>query len=163
MDKPSAKTLEAKFLEVPDAALLLESARTYHPKRPELALPSIYPLIATYLLTAGRETEVLGLEAGDINFERQTVTFRPNSWRRLKTKSSHRSVPLWPQLALILREHIRNSRPTRLLFPSSNGAMITDFRKGLDAVAERVGWHKGEVRSKGFSSHLLLCTPAIAG
>jgi len=28
--------------------------------------------------------------------------------------------------------------------------MVTDFRKALDAVAERAGWKRGEVRSKAF-------------
>ena len=55
-------------------------------------------LISTLLLTGGRETEVLGVEVDDVSLDRGVVTFRPNEWRRLKTASSHRSVPLWPQL-----------------------------------------------------------------
>jgi integrase len=139
---------------VHQAALLLESARTFKPKRAEVALPFIYPLIATYLLTGARETEVLGLEVEDVNFERQTVTFRPNKWRRLKTRTSHRTVPLWPQLEAILRDYLRDTpRVGGLLFPSprvGGAGMVTDFRKPLDAVAERAGWKAGEVRSKAF-------------
>ncbi len=154
IDKPSGKREEAKWLEVHEAALLLESARTYVPKRADLAMPSIYALIATYLLTGGRETEVLGLEVGDVNFDRKTVTFRPNEWRRLKTRTSHRTVPLWPQLEPILRDYLRSgSRAGGLLFPSQRlggNGMISDFRKILDVVAERAGWKAGEVRSKAF-------------
>jgi integrase len=101
-----------------------------------------------------RETEVLGLEVQDVNFERKTVTFRPNQWRGLKTRTSHRTVPLWPQLEAILRDYLRESaRVGGLLFPSprlNDTSMVSDFRKALDAVAERAGWKAGEVRSKAF-------------
>ena len=88
---------------VPEAAQLLDAAKHYEPKRDDLAMPFAYPLIATMLLTGGRRDEVLGLEVDDVSLERKTVTFRPNRWRRLKTKRSHRVVPLWPQLERILR------------------------------------------------------------
>jgi hypothetical protein len=54
----------------------------------------IYPLVATFLLSGGREAEVLGLEIDDISFSRETITFQPNQWRRLKTRGSARVVPL---------------------------------------------------------------------
>ncbi len=61
-DKPTAGRAEAKWLEVPDAALLLEAARTYRPPRGQRRpLPFGYELVATFLLTGGRELEVLGL------------------------------------------------------------------------------------------------------
>jgi integrase len=156
IDKPAGKPQEAKWLEVPDAALLLESARTYKPKRADAALPFIYPMIATYLLTGGRETEVLGLEVDDISLERKTVTFRPNRWRRLKSSTSHRTVPLWPQLEQILKDYLKSAiAPPAggLLFPSpllDEPGMVTDFRKALDAVAVRAEWKKGDIRSKMF-------------
>lgn len=153
MEKPKGRREEAHWLEVHEAALLLESARTYEPRRAEIAMPFIHPLLATYLLTGGRETEVLGLEVQDINFERKTVTFRPNDWRRLKTKTSHRAVPLWPQLEAILKGYVRDAgRVGGLLFPSPRleAGMVSDFRKALDIVAERAGWKAGEVRSKAF-------------
>jgi integrase len=154
LDKPEGQPEEAKWLHVHEGALLLESARTYVPKRPDAAMPFIYPLMATYLLTGGRETEVLGLEVADVNFDAACITFRPNQWRRLKTKKSHRTIPLWPQLAAILKEYLKTSgRKTGLLFPSprlTEPGMVTDFRKALDAVAERAGWKEGEIRSKMF-------------
>lgn len=154
--RPRPRPKEAHWLETHDAALLLEAARTFKPKRSEVAMPYAYPLIATYLLTGGREKEVLGLEVDDVSFDRGVITFRPNRWRRLKTITSHRSVPLWPQLREILQQHLyggEQPRVTGLLFPSVRGedqSMIRDARKMLDAVAERAGWKAGEIRTKAF-------------
>ena len=175
IEKPTAQRQEARWLEVHEAALLLESARTYRPKRDDIALPHLYPLLATFLLTGGRQSEVLGLEVDDVSFDRKTVTFRPNRWRRLKTQSSHRTVPLWPQLEEILRAYVfGGSRPLgALLFPSPRAAgeaMLTDIRTALEGprlaesgkgkrpgvrsvasgVAVRAGWKPGEIRTKMF-------------
>jgi integrase len=130
----------------------LESARTYIPKRDDIALP-IYPLVATFLLTGGRRSEVLGLALDDVSFDRKTVTFRPNQFRRLKTSTSHRTVRLWPQLEAILRPYVfeGDEPPGQLLFPSpklSGEGLITDTRKALDAIADRVGLE--EIRTKAF-------------
>lgn len=163
MDKPTASRPEARWLEVHEAALLLESARTYQPPEPVRQKhgglisakpnPHLYPILATFLLTGGRKSEVLGLEVDDISFQRKTITFRPNDWRRLKTRTSHRPVRLWPQLEEILRAYLleRESQGGvgSLLFPSVRGqseTMIQDLRKGLDTVAGRAGWNAGEVR-----------------
>jgi integrase len=109
-------------------------------------LPYAHALVATYLLTGGRHDEVLGLELDDISFDRHTIAFRPNRWRRLKTRQSRRTVPLWPQLEVILREYVfgvRVLQPGTLLFPSFEAgqeAMISDVRKLLDRVAVRSGF-----------------------
>lgn len=150
MDKPSAQTVPARWLEVPEAALLLEAAKTYKPKRADVAVPFAYELIATALLTGGRPREVLGLEVEDINLDRKTVTFRPNEWRELKTLTSYRTVPLWPQLGEILKPWLAKRRLAggRLLFPSlSTGTeqVLTDARKLLDAVGARVGYKAREL------------------
>ena len=155
-EKPSPARGEAKWLEIHDAALLLEAARTYRPapdKGGWRPVPFAYELIATFVLTGGRESEVLGLEVDDVSLDRGVVTFRPNGWRRLKTATSHRSVPLWPQLRGALERYLAEHPPSRLLFPSyrtGEEAMLTDFRKLLDAVAVRAGWKLGEIRSKMF-------------
>jgi integrase len=47
-----------------------------------------YPLLAMYLLTGGRKSEVLGLEVDDVSFRLGKVFFRPNDHRRLKTRTS---------------------------------------------------------------------------
>jgi hypothetical protein len=52
-----------------------------------------YPLIAAFLLTGGRQKEVLGLRLQDVSTDRNTVTFRPNEFHeggRLKTRTSTR-------------------------------------------------------------------------
>jgi integrase len=144
LEKPSARAAEAKWLEVHEAALLLESARRFRSDRPDLAIPFVYALVATFLLTGGRRAEVLGLEVDDVSFDRKTVTIRPNAHRRLKTITSARVVPLWPQLEEILRGYLfqGGDAPSGLLFPSpaGPGAMLTSFRKVLDQVAIAAGF-----------------------
>ncbi|MEN8374613.1 MAG: site-specific integrase [Gemmatimonadota bacterium] len=151
VEKPSGvTTTEAQWLEVHEGALLLESARTYQPAPDASAFGFHHELIATFLLTGGRMSEVLGLTAGDVSFERGTVTFRPNDHRRLKTKTSHRPVPLWPQLREILLPYVeaREVGPGALLFPGRKGGMVQELRKALDTIAGRAGWAPGEIRSK---------------
>ncbi len=156
LEKPAGARKEARWLEVPEAALLLESARTLPPlptQRDALPANFAHALVATFLMTGARSSEVQGLEVSDISFDRRTVTFRPNGWRRLKTLTSARVVPLWPQLEQILRPFIFSRPPTTLLFPSfvtEREAMLTDWRKTLDRVAQRAGWKQGEVRTKAF-------------
>ncbi|MEZ0334927.1 MAG: tyrosine-type recombinase/integrase, partial [Gemmatimonadales bacterium] len=160
MDKPTIVRREARWLEVPEAALFLEAART---------LPTVVtaagegiggelaaPLIGTFLLTGGRLKEVLGLELDDVSFDRRTVTFRPNSWRRLKTQTSWRVVPLWPQLEELLRGWVfgpRIGRGGRLLFPSfasGQEAPLRETRRLLDRIAQRIRWKAGEIRHRIF-------------
>lgn len=160
LEKPTARRREARWLEVHDAALLLEAARTL-PRSTTggSQSPYGYALLATFLLTGGREAEVLGLEVADVSFERKTVTFRPNAWRGLKTATSTRVVPLWPQLEEVLRDYLNQRTfeevhgkrpPSLLLFPSDRGEMLQDVRKYLDRVGQRGGWREGEIRSKMF-------------
>jgi integrase len=154
LDKPKAVAQEAKWLEVHEAALLLEAVRRVQSDRSDRIAPMmLYAIIATYFLTGGREKEVLGLEVSDISFDRKTVTFRRNQWRRLKSNNGIRVVPLWPQLEEILRRYVfdRDAPLGLLLFPSprmSHEAMITDIRKALDAAGKLVGWEPGEIRTK---------------
>ena len=154
MEKPTAERQEAAWLEVHEAASLLEAARRHKPEKPYCALRAIYPIIGTFLLTGGRKAEVLGLEVGDVSFDRKTVTFRPNQHRRLKTRTSQRVVPLWPQLEEILRPYVFDMHSPRgdgLLFRSDRtGGMIRDLRKALDNVGRSVEWEKGKLRTKMF-------------
>jgi integrase len=153
-EKPPCGHREAVWLEVPDAAILLESARRLLPVQTPgldpIGADMAYPLVATFLLTGGRRAEVLGLELDDISFDRKTVTFRPNKWRRLKNTRSRRVVPMWPQLEEILRAWVFGRRlemPGRLLFPSfatGEEARFVEIRKVLDRVAKRGGWQRGE-------------------
>jgi len=112
-------------------------------------------LVALFLLTGCRFREVAGLELDDVSFDRKTITVRPNRWRRLKTLTSHRVIPLWPQLDAILRAWVfgpRLERAGTLLVPSwsAKGAEqpLRDIHKLLDRVAARTGLPAGELRSK---------------
>ena len=104
--KPTETETEAAYLEPEEAALLLESARTYLAPVDDGGFAHMYPLLATFLLTGGRKSEVLGLEVDDVSLRLGKVYFRLNEWRGLKTKGSKRKVPLWPQLEQILRDYL---------------------------------------------------------
>ena len=60
-----------------------------------------HAMIALFLLTGGRKAEVLGLESADLSFDRRTVLLRGR-----KTRGSHRTVPMWPQLAEVLDPYL---------------------------------------------------------
>lgn len=146
MVKPRGESRPARWLEVTEAARFLAAAQG----------EELYPVFATLLLTGGRKSEVLGLELEDVDFERRVVRFRPNAWRGLKTRTSTRTVPLWPQLEAILRPHVMRRRAEVgsgagwLLFPTfsmeeatgtrrkdtTTEAMITDMRCALARVAK---------------------------
>ncbi len=156
-DKPKIERVEASWLEIHDAALLLEAARTLPPGRAggRGEVP-IYPLLATYLLTGGRSDEVLGLEVSDVSFQRKTVRFHKTPFRTGKggkTAGADRIVPLWPQLEAILGEYFLSRPPARMLFPSWDGEQerrILDFRGTLNRVAVRAGMPLGSVTPKMF-------------
>ncbi len=159
MEKPRAEEKEAKWLEVHEAALLLECASTYKPRREdaEIQPAMLHAITAALLLTGGRWSEVRGLAVDDVSFDRHIVTFRAHPWRRLKTRTSRRDVPLWPQLEEVLRSYLYGGDVPRvdgLLFPSVRGSvdggMIQDIRKTLDAFGERCGWQQGDIRTKMF-------------
>lgn len=151
-DKPVGRAPEARWLEPHEAALLLEAARRY--VAPKDGTPFAHALVGFFLLTGCRETEAYGVELDDVSFERETITIRPNRWRRLKTRASARVLPLWPQLAEILREYLRGPhRPTgELLFPSwarDREAMLSDSRKLLDHLALRAGLARAVTDKEG--------------
>jgi len=162
MEKPQPdRGREAAYLEVHEAAIFLEACRQDRPPRDKHAVPYLYELVATCCLTGGRWSEVAGLMADDVNFERRTVTFRPNLYRkRLKTANAARVVPLWPQLAEILGDYVPNLRGP-LLFPQRGSPFrpVDNVRKSLDRAATSEvckaptgapRWKDGDIRSKMF-------------
>ena len=163
VEKPSGwRRAEAEFMEMADAALYLEAARLLGDKdrlMPGLAgnrvraMPGWYPTVATFLLTGGRQSEVMGLAIDDVSFDRGEIDFRPNAHRGLKTLTSVRTVPLWPQLREILQEWMyggETPRTSGLLFPSSTGAMVGNLRQSLDATARLCGIDGGKLRTRPF-------------
>jgi len=65
----------------------------------------------------------------------------PNKWRRLKTKKSHRTVHLWPQLERMLRHYVFGARSATRGTPVSvlsarEGAPV-DCRAGVSMAWAR--------------------------
>ncbi len=117
------------FFEINEAARFLAKA---------IELDAEPEIIATFLLTGGRLSEVLGLLRRDVHLDRGFVRFEPNRFRGLKRTWSERAVPLWPQLQDILEPYLEASEgaPDDLLFRTPSGQMVTDLRKPLKTVAD---------------------------
>ena len=118
-----------EFFEIDEAARFLDAARR---------LDVYHEVVATYLLTGGRRSEVFGLLVQDIDFGTGFVHIRPNRYRGLKRVWSERAVPLWPQLRGILEPYVGSleGRGDDLLFPGLSGRMITDLRRSLREISE---------------------------
>jgi integrase len=153
VNKPGKTPTEREWLEIPRAALVLEAARLYQPRRKDLGVPYAYPLIACLLLTGGRPAEVMGLQVADLNFRDETIRFRKNNRRRLKTQQSRRTVRMWPQLKAVLLAYMQGAdRPQgRFLFPSPDNPdrPLAGMKKLLAEIALRTGL-QGELTPKVF-------------
>lgn len=143
VDKPRVERREHTWLELDEAARLLRAAGELDAAPAPRAIRFLRPILATFLLTGGRRGEVLGLEVPDVDCTHGVVHIRENAWRRLKRTHHRRAVPLWSQLATILREYLAPSRRTSgLLFPSARGGMLRDLRGSLEAARQRAGIEK---------------------
>jgi integrase len=158
-ERPTAGRSNTESLEIPEAALYLEACRRWQPDLDAGAIPFLYELVATFLMTGGRESEVTGLVIGDLDLERDLLWYRPNEIRAsLKTlkrsDAAIRAVPISPQLKDILLRYLNgpDAPAGPLLFPGANGpaTMLTDFRKALDAAARLAGIRAGRMRTKVF-------------
>jgi integrase len=139
--KPKIRRQKTRWLEINEMARVLNVARAYTPTRDHLALPYFFEILAALALTGCRETEVYGLEIGDVNLERGIIIVQENEWRRLKTENAERPVPIFPQLGEILAAYANgpNAPTGKLFFPSARPdgdteRMITDLRKTLDKL-----------------------------
>src|SRR5690349_19541103 len=142
-DKPTGAKREARWLEIDLASLFLEAAKRYESPRPDLAVPFTHELVATLLLTGGRPSEVTALRVGDVNLSRMLVTIRGT-----KTENAVRVVPLWPQLAAILRPYVAGKGPEALLFPTPKNSdrPLKDLRKLLGGIIDSTGvWKAGDI------------------
>ena len=141
MDKPEVEDEEAVWMDGPTAALLLEAARLYRPKRPGQAVPCAYTIVATILLTGMRPSEALGLLIEDLDFERRLIRVRRNRHRRLKNRRARRLVPMWPQLETILRAYLaaRGGPTEGYLFPSPKrpGRPVRTIKRLMEELAIR--------------------------
>ena len=142
-----AKKPKVEWLEPKECVNLLDAAREMDGKPHHYAVPFIETLLATFLLTGGRKGEVFGLLVRDIDFSSQCIHFRPNEYRRFKTDTSERDVPLWDELAALLVLHVANRNSTELLFRKREGGELQDLRGSLGRaltnakITKNVTWH----------------------
>lgn len=77
--------------------------------------PELYALLFTYAGTGARRCEVLGLQAGDVDFERMSLRIErqwvggKRRWSNRTKGGKPRDVPLSPRLAEVLRAAIAES------------------------------------------------------
>jgi integrase len=141
------------------------------------ATPRYRPVLVTLAWTGLRVSEALGLRWSDIDFEGKEVrvTFQladDGTLKRLKTKTSSRSLPLLPVLAETLKEHRKEqfrlgiAGPDHLVFTTATGKPLDRhnvYNQGVLAAAEKAGLHpEGEQKltthdlRRTFISHLIL-------
>lgn len=148
MDKPTVPLSTTRLLEVEELTLLLESARTL-PRGGaggRERLLCAYELVATFALTGLRENEARHLDIRDVDFGAACIDVRGT-----KTRGSVRTVPLHPQLADILHPYVqRLRRRSGPLFTGRKDGPFGTWTGTLDAIAARVGYAPGEVRTRRF-------------
>ena len=67
--------------------------------------------------TGARLSEIVGLEVQDVDLQERSITIKPNSIRGLKTKGSHRTLPLSHRAAETLQEHRKGKEDGEAIFP----------------------------------------------
>lgn len=135
---PKPASTDATWLEISEAARVLKAAKAMEAESASRCYPHLHALLATFLLTGGRRMEVYGLERDDVDLRNETVRFRPNDWRGLKTRHSKRTVTLWSQLRAILVPYLEAREDDHsLLFPARTGDTLNDLRSSLDTVQEK--------------------------
>ena len=82
------------------------------------ANPTAYALLVSLADTGARLAEIVGLEAQDLDLATGCLHIRHNSLRRLKTKTSTRSIPLSPRATECLRQQQVGLSDTNPLFPA---------------------------------------------
>jgi integrase len=100
------------YLEREEVRLLLEHVL------PSAQVPHAQALAMTFAYTGMRKEEVMGLLVQDVNYTTMEIRVAPNRFRKGKTTSAERTVPLWPKLAALLKPLVDNRPDNALLFPS---------------------------------------------
>lgn len=76
-----------------------------------------WALFVTLRDTGARVAEIAGFRVADCDLEARVIHIRPTPWRRLKTTSSQRSVPLSPAAHKALRVLVENRASDEAVFP----------------------------------------------
>ena len=174
--RPKLPTKEAPWLTVVEAAAVLETARRLYGDHSSGSVPFMYELVATLLLTGADLGPVRTMRIKDVDFEGRRIHIPLHTEDRagLKTEYREREIPLWDQLAEILKPYVKwrktNLPGGRLLFPEPRGDggpkhkdFSTDPLKRTQAAveagygaeffadaAERIGRSAFKLRSKCF-------------
>ena len=140
--KPKFKRGTPKFLEVPAAGLFIYAAGALEPSRAQ-AISFIRPLVATYLYSGLRESELYQTYVEDFDFDRELIVIRErDETGRLKTEEAERVIRFAPMLQRILAPYLANCGqcPQQLAFPSPDGrnVQLTDTRKLLERCHDGV-------------------------
>lgn len=134
--RPTPERPEPTWLEVGEAASVLEAAEEMDSDPSSRCFGDLRVLLGTFLLARGSRMEVFGLRAEDVRLGDEVAQFRPNQFRDLKTRHTKRDVPLLPQLRGILVP-VLERREEGLLFPSRTGETLSDLRSSFDEVESR--------------------------
>jgi integrase len=137
---------EPNLLSAEELGLVLAAFREYKPKH--------YPLALTLALTGLRYGEATALKWSDLNEEAGVIRVRRAQWKGVvdTTKTGTvRSVPLVPELAVVLREHRAATASSGLsaldsdwVFPAKDGGLLPKvwLRCALISVLDKVGIKK---------------------
>lgn len=112
--------------------------------------PVAYAIFVTLADTGARLAEITGLEVQDVDMQQACVHLRPNSIRRLKTKSSKRVIPLSPRALELLQQHRQGKEDSDPIF--------ADFAKtrGNDAASSALmKLFRRTITDKRLSTHSL--------
>ena len=67
--------------------------------------------------TGARLSEIMELEVREVDLQERWITIRPNGIRGLKTKGSHRTIPLSRRAAEVLLGHRQGKEDGEAIFP----------------------------------------------
>ena len=157
---PVAKTKLAPPIERPDDVGRLLGA--IQDIERETNRSGLYALFATLVYTGIRRGEALGLRWSDVDLNRRIISVR-RSYAGLTKSSKHRTVPVAPALAVMLKAH-RMADPWKvdLVFPDDSGEMYSIESKVLQDVLERALSRIGHPRIRvhdlrhTFASHFVM-------
>jgi integrase len=125
--RPKENKSRERFLEKAEIAVLLNACR-------QSKSPHIFPVTLFALTTGARKGEILGLKWEDVNFKRNTATFRD-------TKNGEtRTVHLSEQILNCLRnEQSKRIILSEFVFPNNEGNKPADIRTGWEAAVKKSG------------------------
>ena len=146
INKPKEPRGRVRFLSEGEKDRLLQSCK-------ESRNPYLYTVVVLSLSIGGRKNELMTLEWRDIDFKRNTITFRD-------TKNDEtRSVPLTGYAQEVFMQHAKIRRlNTNLIFPNSTGSHALSIREAFTNAIERADiqdFHFHDLRHT-FASYLAM-------